>query len=70
MKIDPERLDLESGIPIRAYDPRTERWGTYDMAQLDKESLIEWLRDAGVEYLKDIIGILLGHGHLRDVTNL
>lgn len=64
MKIDPERLNKwEVGIPIRAQDPRNERWGTYDVGELDKESLIEWLKDRDI---KDVIGIILQHGHLRE----
>lgn len=64
MKIDPKRIEsYEPGcIPIRALHEK--KWGTWEVPQLDKESLIEWLKPRSIEYHKDVIGILLGHGHL------
>jgi len=73
LRIDPSRTNPDSaledttGIYVRAIDPRTERWGSYDLATLDTDSLKEFLEDKDVRYLMDIIGILLGHGHLREV---
>lgn len=71
MKIDPTRIGGYEPlcIPIRALDPRTEQWGSFDVAKLDKESLIEWLSKRDLNYVKDVVGILLGHGHITDKEN-
>lgn len=56
-----------TGIPIRAQDPDGV-WGTFDIASLDKESLLTWLKGDGGdnELAEDTVGVLLGHGHLND----
>lgn len=67
LKIDPKRTDMpESGIYIRAKDA-SGKWVSADITHLDKESVKEWLaahnRDS--RYAEDVVGILLGHGHLH-----
>jgi len=68
LKVDPERFDRDgqTGIFIRALHPETERWGSYDIAQLDKDSLLAWLIAKGEEWTLNTVGILLGHGHLLE----
>lgn len=45
-----------------------DKWGNFDIADLTKESLLEWLRSRGGEnkWAEDTVGILLGHGALND----
>lgn len=58
----------ETGIPIRAKDPVSGKWGTWDVANLDKESLKSWLRSRGGEnpWAENVVGVLLGHGNLYE----
>lgn len=66
LNIDPERLDMgETGIYIRG--KLAGNWGTYDISALDKESLLTWLKSRGGDnrWAEDVVGILLGHGHLH-----
>lgn len=67
LHVDPSRIGLgESGIYIRAVGPEG-KWGTFDIVDLDKESLLTWLRSRGGDnpWAEDVVGILLGHGHLH-----
>lgn len=43
-------------------------WGPADIAVLTKESLLSWLKSRGGDnpWAEDVVGILLGHGHLHD----
>jgi hypothetical protein len=68
LRVDPnrsEKLADSTGIYVRAI--YLGKWGSYDIAQLDKESLLEWLRSRGGDnpWAEDVVGILLGHGHLH-----
>jgi hypothetical protein len=66
LNVDPERLQAyPTGIPIRAN--LHGKWGTYDIANLDKDSLLEWLQSRGGvnRMAEDIVGVLLGHGFLH-----
>jgi hypothetical protein len=70
-KVDPTRTGMgESGIYVRALDG--ERWVSVDIVDLDKESLLHWLRSRGGDnpWAEDVVGILLGHGHLHAVESL
>ncbi len=42
--IDPERIGNNSGIPIRA--SFNNKYGTYDLAELTRASLLEWLSES------------------------
>jgi len=55
-----------TGIFIRAKNPDGE-WVSADIAVLDKPSLLRWLKSRGGEnrWAEDVVGILLGHGHLH-----
>ena len=67
LHIDPARLEMgETGIFIRAKLDGT--WGSYDISALDKPSLLTWLksRGGGNKWAEDVVGILLGHGHLHN----
>lgn len=74
--IDPERAaaryasDVGTGIYVRAADPETGRVGSYDMAVLNKESLLDFLHSRGEcnQWAEDIVGILMGHGHLHEYS--
>lgn len=73
LKVDPDRLsnlasEPGTGIWIRAL--HDDRWGSYDIAALDKPSLLAWLKSRGGDnkIAEDMVGHLLGHGHLHDRT--
>lgn len=69
LRVDPardfNRLDepdpLRTGIPIRAL--RDGKWGNADVFELDRESLVEWVRSRGPvsDWAVSIIEILLLH---------
>ena len=56
-----------TGVFIRAQHPATEKWLTVDIACLGRSSLLSWLRSRGGDnpWAEDVVGILLGHGHLH-----
>lgn len=64
LRVDKNRAGLvpETGIYVRAIG-LDSRWGTYDMAELDKESLAEFVRSRGdvPDFAVGIIEILLDH---------
>jgi len=70
MKIDSQRYDkfgreVElTGIFVRA--EHEGKWDAYDIYLLDAPSLLEWLRSRGGknEWAENVVGILLGHGHI------
>lgn len=59
-----EDLREATGIYVRA--KCNGKWGSYDIATLEKESLFQWLRSRGGEnvWAENVVGILLGHGPL------
>jgi len=61
MKADPKRKDLANatGIYVRAL--RDGKWDSVDIAELDKLSLEEWLKDLSKEELIRVIEIIFGH---------
>jgi len=64
--IDEQRLDMGSTeIYIRVKHDGS--WGTFDIYELEKESLLLWLQSRGGNnpWAEDTVGILLGHGHLH-----
>jgi hypothetical protein len=68
LTVDPKfahRHDF-TGIPVRAKS-RSGKWINADIAQLDKPSLLAWLRSRGGanEWAEDVVGLLLGHGVLH-----
>lgn len=72
--IDPARLeeykDVKTGLLVRAKYPGGKIKNA-DIVLLTSESLLAWLRsrDGDNPYAEDVVGILLGHGHLHDYTN-
>lgn len=69
LNIDLERTSIEeTGIFVRAQD-NNGKWHSADIAHLDKDSLLVWLRSRGGDnaLAENTVGLLLGHGHLRDV---
>jgi hypothetical protein len=69
LEVDPERLSrAETGIFVRARCAGA--WGSHDIAHLTKASLLAWLRLRGGEnrIAEDVVGILLGHGHLHRIS--
>lgn len=68
LKVCPDRgsinrnLSEATGIYIRAIG-LDGRWGSYDIAQLDKPSLTAWLRSGGGhnELAENTVALLLGH---------
>lgn len=75
MDVDPERVNLpETRIYCRAltkYIPlvQTARWGSHDIAHLTKESLLAILSGKPREWSIDVVGIMLGHGHIVPKPN-
>lgn len=72
LKFSQSRLDEKekwegTGIYIRGQYP-DGKWESEDISLLDAESLLEWLRSRGGDnpYAEDVVGILLGHGHLHN----
>lgn len=67
LTIDPNRCDLETGIFVRAADAEG-RYRSADISELDRTSLLTWLRSRGGEnpWAEDVVGALLGHGSLHD----
>jgi hypothetical protein len=63
MKVDPERLlEPKTGIYVRAeYEGA---WANADIAHLDRDSLMAWLRSRGGDnpWAENTVAILLGHG--------
>jgi hypothetical protein len=60
LRTDPTRLDYPStGIYLRALNEGHP--GTYDLSQLDAESVLEWLGGLNNEALLKVILVLLGH---------
>ncbi len=74
LRIDPKRLqefpNTETGIYVRAQGP-DDKWLSADIVHLDKASLNAWLRSRGGEnpWAEDVVGILLGHGHLSEASS-
>ena len=67
LRVDPARRNLErTGIYVRARDG--ERFVSADIDQLDKRSLLAFLRSRGGDnpWAEEIIGLIMGHGHLHD----
>lgn len=56
----------KTGIFVRAFTPEN-KWDAVDIVLLEKKSLLEWLRSRGGDnpYAEDVVGIVLGHGHLH-----
>jgi hypothetical protein len=57
-----------TNVPIRAWDPVDQEWCTTDISYLNKASLLTWLksRDGDNKLAEDLVGILMGHGHLHN----
>lgn len=66
MTILPERnltdVQAPTGIFVRAKDPNGQ-WVNADIWQLDRDSLIEWLRSRGGDnpWAEQVVCLLLGH---------
>lgn len=68
--VDPNRIGKNStGIYIRA--KYQESWGSYDIYELDKESLIKFLKSRGGDnqWAENVVGVMLGHGNLYTKEN-
>lgn len=59
-----------TGIYVRATSGNSVQYASFDIAELDAESLLVWLRSRGGDnpLAEDVVGILLGHGHLHKLT--
>lgn len=67
LKLDPDRADRGdgTGIYVRAKDG--DNFVAADICQLDKPSLLAWLRSRGGDnvWAENTVGMLLGHGPLH-----
>ena len=61
--------DQATGIFIRARDG--DKWVSADLAELDKGSVLAWLRSRGGDnpWAENCVGMLLGHGALHEVKD-
>ena len=68
LSIAPSRASLDTGIFIRVKDGN--RWVNADISQLDAASILCWLRSQGGDnpLAENVVGILLGRGHLHPVS--
>jgi hypothetical protein len=69
LRVDPDRegrLHAATGIYVRA--THADRWGTFDIAELDQPSLNAFLRSRGGDnpWAESVVEILLGHVPLAD----
>jgi hypothetical protein len=66
-RTDPARRGCvtETGIFVRA--KVGDKWDIVDIAELDKASLLAWLRSRGGDnqWAENCVGMLLGHGAIR-----
>lgn len=65
--VDPNRGEPDghiTGIFIRARNG--DKWGSFDIAVLTRESVLRWLAGRDERYLKSTILALLGHPHVID----
>jgi len=60
LMVDPERAAgwPQTGIYVRAR--RAEKWGSHDIGELDRASLVQWL-GYNRELAINVVCILLGH---------
>lgn len=66
--VDSSRINYgNTGIFVRAKNGA--HYGSFDICELEKDSLLEWLRSRGGDnkYAEDVVGIILGHGHLHKI---
>lgn len=58
--------DKGTGIYVRARS--RGKWGSHDIAALDKPSLLAWLKSRGGDnqVAEDVVGHLLGYGPLNE----
>lgn len=65
LQTDPTR-NGDTGIYVRAQDING-KWDSFDICQLTKASLLEWLKSRGGAnpWAENVVGVLLGHGHLH-----
>lgn len=76
MKINPERRRQllsrfmpykRTGIYVRAKDPEDGCWGAHDLAELDRASLLEWLRTEPGR-AEQVVLVLLEHPQEPDAA--
>ena len=63
LKADIERMGTKmTGVYVRAQTP-DGKWGSFDISELDGESLYTFLRSRGGDnpWAETIVGIMLGH---------
>lgn len=68
--VDSSRIKYgNTGIFVRAKNGT--HYDSFDICELTKDSLLEWLRSRGGNnpYAEDVVGIILGYGHLHQIEN-
>lgn len=63
-RVDPTRTDRhgQTGIYVRAM--HNDKWGSHDIAELDRYSLVAWLNSQRpIGLAANVVIILLGHDH-------
>lgn len=74
LRVDPERARMSesTGIFVRAIDPETKRWGSFDIIHLDRISLMRFCRsrgDTSVWMESIIMSLLLHYGKHPEETD-
>jgi hypothetical protein len=66
LRVDPDRgsincdLHGHTGIYIRAIG-LDGKWGSYDIAELDRASLLSWVKGKDRLWLENLVLVMLGH---------
>lgn len=66
--IDEERSSMVgTGLYVRARD-WSGNWRAADIMELDRKSLLTWLRSRGGDnvWAENVVGMLMGHGFLHE----
>lgn len=68
MKVLKERRQFHGATGIYVRAQCDGKWDSFDIAELDKASLLEFLKSRGGDnaWAEDTVGILLNHGHLHE----
>lgn len=63
LTVDPKRIDYDGSTGVYVRARHEGKWGSYDMAVLDRASLLEFLRSRGGDnpWAENIVGAILGH---------
>lgn len=66
---DPNRMVYASATGIYVRAMRGGKWDSVDIGELDRASLLAWLRSRGGDnkWAENTVGLLLDHGQLHEL---